>query len=59
MPPLPPPIPPNGLENPKNSAKMSSAFRGLNLNDVGPSPAEKNEAPPGPGPAPPAPGGGT
>jgi len=33
---------------------MSSSFQGLNLNDVGPSAAEKNEAP-----ALPAPGGGT
>lgn len=54
--PAPPPIPPNGVENPKNSAKISSALRGLNLNEVGPSPPlEKKAAPPGP----PAPGGGT
>ncbi|KAF2305159.1 hypothetical protein GH714_002671 [Hevea brasiliensis] len=49
------PLPPNGLEKPKNSAKMSSAFLGLNLKFVGPSPVEKKVAPPGP----PAFGGGT
>uniref|UniRef100_A0A0A9CPK0 DnaJ subfamily B member 5 n=1 Tax=Arundo donax TaxID=35708 RepID=A0A0A9CPK0_ARUDO len=55
---MPPPMPPKGLDEPKNSAKMSSALRGLNRNIVGPSPpVEKNVAPPGP--APPAPGGGT
>lgn len=50
-----PPMPPNGLENPKNSEKISFAFRGLNRNVVGPSPVEKKVAPPGP----PASGGGT
>ncbi|KAL0925367.1 hypothetical protein M5K25_003690 [Dendrobium thyrsiflorum] len=39
------PIPPNGLENPKNSAKMSSALLGLNLNAVGPSPPLKKDDP--------------
>lgn len=47
--------PPNGDENPKNSEKISFAFRGLNRNVVGPSPVEKKVAPPGP----PAFGGGT
>jgi len=55
MPPKPeprllPPIPPNGLEKPKNSAKMSLAFLGLNLNcTFGPSPVWKNVDPPASG----------
>ena len=44
------PIPPKGLENPKNSENISSALLGLNRNIVGPSPPLAN---------PPAPGGGT
>lgn len=44
---LAPPMSPSGLEKPKNSANMSSAFRGLNRNTVGPSPPpEKKVAPP-------------
>ncbi|KAL0910327.1 hypothetical protein M5K25_021300 [Dendrobium thyrsiflorum] len=50
--PIPPLIPTNGLEKPKNSANMSSALLGLNRNVAGPSPPLKKEAP-----APPAPGG--
>nr|pir hypothetical protein F20O9.170 - Arabidopsis thaliana [Arabidopsis thaliana] len=40
-PPVPPPPPPNGVENPKNSANISSALLGLNLKDEDPSPVEK------------------
>lgn len=43
------PIPPYGVENPKNSENISSALRGLNRNDPWPPPSEGPENPPAPG----------